>query len=166
MEYIIKKNPDQEVFNEISEIIKNNDNYCCCAVTKDPDTLCMCKEFRDQKEGGFCHCGRYYKVGDCPLIAIIHAPEDEERAYNIATVLTTQGFIVILPFYSDVMWYATHSDQFAEIQKAKIEKADLVYVLNTSESAVEFLEEQICWAEDLKKKIIYEYNEEVKENEA
>jgi hypothetical protein len=64
------------------------------------------------------------------------------------------------------MWYAAHSDQFTEIQKTKIEKADLVYVLNTSESAVEFLEEQICWAEDLKKKIIYEYNEEVKENEA
>ena len=165
MEYIIKKNPNQEDFDEISEIIKNNDNYCCCAIDKNEDTLCMCKEFREQKECGFCHCGRYYKVKDYPTITIIHAPADEEYANSLACSLTRQGFLVTIPFYRDAMQYVQNQEIYQNIQKAKIDRADLVFVLNTSEEAVAFLEEEICWAEDLKKKIIYEYNEEAKENE-
>lgn len=38
-----------------------NDGYCPCMVEKTPDTKCMCKEFREQKEPGPCHCGRYEK---------------------------------------------------------------------------------------------------------
>ena len=38
-----------------------NDGYCPCMVQKTPDTKCMCKEFRDQKTPGPCHCGRYEK---------------------------------------------------------------------------------------------------------
>jgi hypothetical protein len=41
-------------------VIENN-GYCPCMVEKTPDTKCMCKEFRDQKEPGPCHCGRYEK---------------------------------------------------------------------------------------------------------
>lgn len=166
MNYIINKNPDETVFNEISEIIKNNDNHCCCSVLKNSDSLCMCKEFRDQNEGGFCHCGRYYKVKDYPTITIIHAPADEEYANSLACSLTRQGFLVTIPFYRDAMQYVQNQEIYQDMQKTKIDRADLVFVLNTSEEAVAFLEEQICWAEDLKKKIIYEHNEEVKEDEA
>ena len=166
MEYIIKKNPDREAFDEISEIIKNNDNYCCCAITKNEDSLCMCKEFREQKESGFCHCGRYYKVSDYPTITIIHAPSDEERAISLACSLTRQGFVVTIPFYRDPMQYVQNTEIYREMQKVKIDRADLVFVLNTSAEAVSFLEEEIYWAEELKKKIIYDVNEEVKEDEA
>ena len=51
---------------EIAPLVKTwvekNDGYCPCAVEKTEDTKCICKEFREQKESGVCHCGRYYKI--------------------------------------------------------------------------------------------------------
>ena len=46
---------------EIEEAIKDNDGYCICAVDKNPDTKCMCKEFREMEEGE-CHCGLFVKT--------------------------------------------------------------------------------------------------------
>lgn len=51
-----------QVEPSIAELVKANDGYCPCAVFKNPDTKCICKEFRDQEETGICHCGRYEKV--------------------------------------------------------------------------------------------------------
>lgn len=48
---------------ELVAAIKANDGYCVCAVSKTPDTKCMCKEFREQAEG-LCHCGLYLKTVD------------------------------------------------------------------------------------------------------
>ena len=48
---------------ELVAAIKANDGYCVCAVSKTPDTKCMCKDFREQKEG-LCHCGLYLKTVD------------------------------------------------------------------------------------------------------
>lgn len=39
-----------------------NDGYCLCRVSKNSDTKCMCKEFRESTEGGYCHCELYYKT--------------------------------------------------------------------------------------------------------
>ena len=47
---------------EIQDAVKANDGYCPCMRTKTPDTKCMCKEFREQKEPGLCHCGLYQKI--------------------------------------------------------------------------------------------------------
>lgn len=57
----IKVNPDQEYANEIKRKLKSNGGYCPCALLKNEDTKCMCKEFREMDEG-MCHCGLYYKV--------------------------------------------------------------------------------------------------------
>lgn len=57
----IKQNPDKEYANEIRRKIKYNDGYCPCSLVKQPDTKCMCKEFRDMEEG-MCHCGLYIKL--------------------------------------------------------------------------------------------------------
>ena len=46
---------------EIAAAVQKNDGYCPCMRTKTPDTKCMCKEFREQKEG-ICHCGLYQKI--------------------------------------------------------------------------------------------------------
>ena len=54
----IKRMPNSE---EIAEAIADNDGYCVCAVSKNPDTKCMCKDFREQPEG-VCHCGLYKKI--------------------------------------------------------------------------------------------------------
>lgn len=163
--FLVRPNPDSETYKEVTEAVTKNGNYCCCALEKTPDTMCMCKAFRDEAEGGFCHCGRFYKVKDYPTITIIHSPEDEEHAIGLASCLTTEGFIVILPLYRDVLHYTQNHEKYRELQKTKIQKADLVFVVNSSEDAMGFLEEEIFWAEELHKKIVYEYTEEVKENE-
>ena len=55
---VIEINPD---FREA--VVKNN-GYCPCLVERNEDTRCMCKDFREQKEPGPCHCGRFMKVED------------------------------------------------------------------------------------------------------
>lgn len=159
-DYIIEKNPDKELFDEISVAIKDNDNYCCCAIVKEEDTKCMCKGFREFEGTGFCHCGRYVKIKKTATIAIISSIEDSDRAEQIADSLTAQGFITLTPRYGDVMNYLEHKSTFDELQKVKIHSADLVFVVNPNVDTMIFLEELIYWAEELKKKIIYEYEPE------
>ena len=57
--FVVRPNPDKDTFISVSDAVRANNNYCCCAIEKTPDTMCMCKEFREQQEGGFCHCGRF-----------------------------------------------------------------------------------------------------------
>lgn len=58
----IIKNPDDAIYEEMTEAVKNNDGYCPCMFTKDEDTHCPCREFREQQTVGECHCGRFVKV--------------------------------------------------------------------------------------------------------
>ena len=60
----IVKNPNTEVYNKVSEALKDNDGYCPCVLIKNADTKCICKSFIEQQEPGECHCGRYVKVAD------------------------------------------------------------------------------------------------------
>lgn len=46
---------------EIEQAVKDNDGYCPCELFKTPDTKCMCKKFREIKEGT-CQCGLYKKI--------------------------------------------------------------------------------------------------------
>ena len=48
--------------DELIQAIKDNDGYCICAVSKNEDTKCMCKDFREQETSGTCHCGLYKKT--------------------------------------------------------------------------------------------------------
>lgn len=52
----------KEVDPSIKALVVQNGGYCPCAVFKEPETLCICKEFREQQKPGLCHCGRYEKV--------------------------------------------------------------------------------------------------------
>lgn len=62
-------NPDKETVEMIRNNLKNNKEkygkqYCPCVLPNNhnDDTVCMCKEFRDQidrGEPGECHCGLY-----------------------------------------------------------------------------------------------------------
>ena len=54
-------NPDQELVAEINKQLAEKDGYCPCAIEHTPDTKCMCKIFREQKEGE-CPCGKFIKV--------------------------------------------------------------------------------------------------------
>lgn len=58
----VKTNPDKEFVKEIKDKLKQNGGYCPCRLTKNKDTRCMCKEFRDMianGKAGMCHCGLY-----------------------------------------------------------------------------------------------------------
>ncbi|MBR6654338.1 MAG: hypothetical protein IKL27_06375 [Oscillospiraceae bacterium] len=46
----------------VQEAIDVNGGYCPCAIEQNEDTLCPCREFREQAEPGECRCGRYEKV--------------------------------------------------------------------------------------------------------
>lgn len=52
----------REVEPSIKALVDRNEGYCPCAVIKNQDTKCVCKQFREQNEPGLCHCGRYEKV--------------------------------------------------------------------------------------------------------
>ena len=54
-------NPDTNKVRAIREALKENDGYCPCAIHKLSDTLCMCKDFKEQSTPGPCHCGLYVK---------------------------------------------------------------------------------------------------------
>lgn len=55
-------NSDNNYVQTILKKIKDNGGYCPCSLLKDEDTKCMCKDFREQKEDGYCHCRLYYKT--------------------------------------------------------------------------------------------------------
>lgn len=52
----------REIDTSIQEAVKANNGYCPCAVIQNEDTICPCKDFREQTEPGECLCGRYEKV--------------------------------------------------------------------------------------------------------
>ena len=56
----IIQNPNKDFVEQMLKALKENSNYCPCKIEKTKDTKCMCKEFREQKNG-WCHCGLYYK---------------------------------------------------------------------------------------------------------
>ena len=62
MELKIIPNPDKDTFLLVREKVKENDGYCPCALKKEDNTKCMCKEFREQEVEGLCHCGMFAKV--------------------------------------------------------------------------------------------------------
>ena len=56
----ITHNQDKQIVDKILDALDKNNGYCPCKLEKNNDTKCMCKEFREQKEG-YCHCGLYIK---------------------------------------------------------------------------------------------------------
>lgn len=58
----IIKNPNVEIYENVTKAVQENQGYCPCMITKTADTKCPCKEFREQNFAGECHCGRYLKI--------------------------------------------------------------------------------------------------------
>jgi len=58
----VKVVKDFNKVNEIRKKLKESGGYCPCRLTKNEDTKCPCKEFRNQieeRKSGECHCGLY-----------------------------------------------------------------------------------------------------------
>lgn len=63
----VKTTSDKEHVQKIRDALKENDGYCPCAVSKNADTKCICKDFREKIEAGTygkCHCGLYEVVAE------------------------------------------------------------------------------------------------------
>ena len=58
----IIKNPNAEIYKNVTKAVQDNNGYCPCMLNKSADTKCPCKEFREQTNEGECHCGRYLKI--------------------------------------------------------------------------------------------------------
>lgn len=58
----IIKNPDEHMYNYVTQAVKDNSGYCPCKLEHTPDSRCICREFKEQETAGECHCGRYVKV--------------------------------------------------------------------------------------------------------
>lgn len=159
---VIKPNPNADSFKAISDAVKQNDNYCCCEIEQNEDTKCMCKNFREQEESGFCHCGRFLKVSNLPTVTILHHPIDADAAEHYAEIFSSQGMVVLTPHFCNEFWYYKNQSILDEVVRTQIYKSDAVFVMNTNPNAQNFLEDFIYWAEELGKKIIYESMEEVK----
>jgi len=52
-----------EINPSVKNLVDANNGYCPCAVFKNDDNKCMCKDFLEQTTGK-CHCGRFEKVGE------------------------------------------------------------------------------------------------------
>ena len=155
--FTYNKNPNKEEFDMVSEAVKANDNYCCCAIEKTDDTKCMCKEFKESEISGFCHCRRYYKVRKNEMIALLVDITDEEGADAFQTWfgrLSKEDFIVVPIVYNDYdLWH--HNEQHLDVSKAAIARCDAMFVINIDNENEAFMSEMTEWAEDLGKKIIY-----------
>lgn len=61
----IRFNDNEKVVKAIREGLKKKDGHCPCRLELTEDTMCMCKEFREQiadpEFEGYCHCMLYYK---------------------------------------------------------------------------------------------------------
>ena len=62
----IRFNENEKVVNAIREGLKKKNGHCPCRIEQTEDTMCMCKEFREQiadpEFEGYCHCMLYYKA--------------------------------------------------------------------------------------------------------
>ncbi len=55
---------DADHRNKILAALEKRGGYCPCSIDQNDDTICMCKEFREQTTEGPCHCGLYIKYHD------------------------------------------------------------------------------------------------------
>jgi hypothetical protein len=155
-EFDIFKNPNEEEYNEITEAVKVNDNYCPCLSYKDEDTKCMCKNFRDSKDTDFCHCGRFYKVKNYETLALLGDVSEEDRAVTYMDwfgSLTHQNFIVLgIPL--DLYNVNCGSEKHLNLCKAIVAKSDALVTLGIDQQLYPIANELVEWASSIGKKVL------------
>lgn len=64
----ITLNENEEIVKTVKEGLLRTGGYCPCVREQNKDTICMCKQFREQIKDpdfeGYCHCMLYYKSKD------------------------------------------------------------------------------------------------------
>ncbi len=64
----ITLNENEEIVKTVKDGLLRTGGYCPCVREQNADTICMCKQFREQIKNpdfeGYCHCMLYYKSKD------------------------------------------------------------------------------------------------------
>ena len=158
-EYITHVNPDFVFRKSIEEQIKQNDGYCISTMIHDDSRKCMCEEFKNQKHTGWCKCKQYYKILSSPKVCLCGSTQFKEQFLKVAHDLTLEGYIVTMPgifVHSDNEEIIQNKkDYLDEVHKAKIEDANLIYVINPDGYIGNSTRDEILWAQSLGKEIKY-----------
>ena len=149
--YRTYKNPNAEEYAEIVEAVKANDGYCPCLTTKNEDTKCMCKDFRELECSDFCHCGRFYKVAQFETLALIGDITDTSEYFEQWEGLLTRQNFIVLPVTFNANNIYHHGPNYENICKAKIHKADAVFILDDE---TEWLLDMEMWATTIGKRVL------------
>lgn len=130
IKYKVFKNPNEEEYKEITEAVELNEGYCPCLTLKSEDTKCMCKNFRDMEDADFCHCGRFYKVPQFEVLALVGDITNDDTEFDLwEDLFNKQNFIVIPIKYNANNIYHS-SEQYLNLCKTKITKADAVFAID------------------------------------
>lgn len=159
-DFIILPNPDFVKRKQIEEKIKTNEGYCINQLMKTEDTQCVCKEFKEQKTGGMCKCGQFYKVLKLPKACLCGDIAFKGSVLRIANKLTLEGYAVLnslLYFFKDNFNNLSDKEKYLiEVHKTEIAEADIIFVIKPDKEYVsELMQKEIEWATQLGKKIEY-----------
>ena len=156
MVFDIKQNPHEDTLKEIVEAVDANEGYCPCALEKNDNTKCMCKQFRDNEDTDYCHCGRFYKVRDYEMIALLGDVSEEDRASSYVEwyeKLNHQDFIVLgIPL--DLYNSRCGSEKHMNLCKAMVAKSDALLTLGIDKELYPIANELIEWADSIGKKVL------------
>ena len=155
-EFDIYTNPNEEELKEIIEAVEANDGYCPCALEKNDNSKCMCKDFRDCTDTDFCHCGRFYKVKNYETLALlgdISGYDSQENFVDWFERLSYQDFIVLgIPLNIYDIHYG--SEKHIKLCKSIIAKSDALVVLGHNQEMTDLVENLIDWASRIGKKVL------------
>lgn len=155
-DYAINPNPDFIHRKKVEEEIKNNGGFCISALQHNKDTVCICKEFKEQNHSGWCKCGQFYKVLKSPKVCLCGSSRFKDKFFEVAQQLTEEGYNVSLPVIFELENFDNiEINYLREVYKAKIADADLLYVINCDGYIGNTTREEINWAIQLGKKVQY-----------
>lgn len=148
----VYENPNKEELKEIVEAVTANEGYCPCALEKTPDTKCACKAFRDMTEADFCHCGRFYKVPECEILALVGDITDGDEEFEQWEILLSKQDFIVLPVKFDAENIYHHSESYSSLCKTKIHKADAVFILDDE---TDWILDMEVWSNAIGKRVLH-----------
>jgi hypothetical protein len=150
-------NENKELVESIKAKIKDNNGHCPCAIVKNADTKCICKDFRDKCANGYlgeCNCGLYKSI---PSIVYIYGDThytNEILHWN--DYFSKMGFIVFMPELFRP--YKLTDEQIVSLKNVyeqKLHFADTIFIVDRYGEITEKMKKLIDAAKKLGKKIMY-----------
>lgn len=162
----VKINPNTIIANCARDAIAQNDGYCPCKIGHTDENKCMCEQFRQQiqdEQNCVCDCGLYVSYQDYPIICLCGSTKFKEKFFEMARYFTKLNYIVVMPLvfgHSGDELTPEEKENLDNIHKAKINMADVVFVINVDGYIGESTRKEIEYALTIGKSV--EYLEETK----